>query len=139
MKLEKREVVENLKLRIKTYSKKPVLKSLIRGGSGSSAAQAVGGLKDNPSQIYDFIAEGGNYTKESPGAPIAYKLSYVKQGFPAAKVVLATEYQARSCDLTHPQFKITINNLKVILTPVICTISCEGHSLRNMGVCRRGA
>lgn len=107
-----------LEVKDKNIFEEASVKVLIKGGSGSSAAQAVGGLKDNPSQIYDFIAEGGNYSKESPGAPIAYKLSYVKEGFPTAKVVLSTEYQARSCDLTHPQFKITIKNLLVNLTPV---------------------
>lgn len=106
------------------------VKVLIKGGSGSTAAEAVGGLKDNPSQIYDFIATGGNYSKESPGAPIAYKLSYVKQGFPTAKVVLSTEYQARSCDLTHPQFKITIKNLLVNQVPLAGT---EGAHLEIWG------
>lgn len=106
------------------------VKVIIKGGSGSSAAEAVGGLKDNPSQIYDFIAEGGNYTKESPGAPIAYKLSYVKEGFPTAKVVLATEYQARNCDLAYPQYKITVNNLLVNLTPIAGT---EGPHLEIWG------
>ncbi len=107
-----------LEVKDKNIFEEASVKVLIKGGSGSSAAQAVGGLKDNPSQIYDFIAEGGNYTKESPGAPIAYKLSYVKQGFPTAKVVLSTAYQARSCDLTHPQFKITIKNLFISQTPL---------------------
>lgn len=122
-----------LEVKNKNIFEEASVKVIIKGGSGSSAAQAVGGLKDNPSQIYDFIAAGGNYSKESPGAPIAYKLSYVKEGFPTAKVVLSTEYQARSCDLTHPKFRITIDNLKVILTPVICTISCEGPHLEIWG------
>ncbi|WP_276391710.1 thiol-activated cytolysin family protein [Eudoraea chungangensis] len=93
------------------------VKVIIVGGDGNSAAQAVAGIADNPTQIYDFIAEGGNYSKDSPGAPISYKLSYVKEGFPTAKVVLSTEYQARNCDLAYPEYEITIVDLNVTNTP----------------------
>lgn len=106
------------------------VKVIIIGGSGSSAAQAVGGIKDNPAQIYDFIRDGGDYSKDSPAAPISYKLTYVKEGFPTAKVVLATEYQARNCDLAFPQFKITVNNLLVNQTPIAGT---EGPHLEIWG------
>lgn len=85
------------------------IKALIIGGSGASAAQTVGG--DSLSKIYDFIAEGGNYSQDSPGAPIAYKLSFVKQGFPAARVVLATEYQVRNCDVAYPEYLVTIKSI----------------------------
>ncbi len=85
------------------------IKALIIGGSGASAAQTVGG--DSLSKIYEFIAEGGNYSQDSPGAPIAYKLSFVKQGFPAARVVLATEYQVRNCDVAYPEYLVTIKSI----------------------------
>ena len=85
------------------------IKALIIGGSGASAAQTVGG--DSLSKIYEFIAEGGNYSQDSPGAPIAYKLSFVKQGFPVARVVLATEYQVRNCDVAYPEYLVTIKSI----------------------------
>lgn len=87
------------------------IKALIIGGSGESAAQAISGVENNPAQIYEYIAEGGNYSNDSPGAPLAYKLSYVKEGFPAAKVVLSTEYQIRDCDVAYPEFQVTIDKI----------------------------
>ena len=83
------------------------IKALIIGGSGSGAVQAING----PGEVYNFIAEGGNYSKDSPGAPLAYKLRYVREGFPVAKVVLATEYQVRDCDLAYPEFRVTIDKI----------------------------
>lgn len=83
------------------------IQALIIGGSGAGAVQAING----PGEVYNFISEGGNYSKDSPGAPLAYKLNYVKEGFPVAKVVLATEYQLRQCDLAYPEFLVTISKL----------------------------
>ena len=63
-------------------------------------------------KIYDYIAAGGNYSpEESPGSPLSYKLNYVKEGFPAANVVLATEYQSRNCDVAYPEYLATIVNI----------------------------
>lgn len=86
------------------------IKALIIGGNGASAAQTIGG--NSLEKIYDFIAEGGNYSQESPGAPLSYKLSYVKEGFPVANVVLSTEYQVRNCDLAYPEFQVTVKSIK---------------------------
>lgn len=83
------------------------IQALIIGGSGDGAVQAING----PGEVYNFIAEGGNYSKDSPGAPLAYKLNYVKDGFPVAKVVLATEYQIRDCDLAYPEYQVTIDKI----------------------------
>jgi len=91
------------------------VKATVIGGSGASATQVVNG----PQGVYDYISEGGNYSKDSPGAPLAYKLRYVKQGFPVAKVILATEYNIRSCDLAYPKYRITINDLYVAQTPAV--------------------
>ncbi|MDO1511174.1 thiol-activated cytolysin family protein [Maribacter confluentis] len=83
------------------------IQALIIGGSGDGAVQAING----PGEVYNFIAEGGNYSKDSPGAPLAYKLNYVKEGFPVAKVVLSTEYQIRDCDLAYPEYQVTIDKI----------------------------
>ncbi|RRQ48426.1 hypothetical protein DZC72_12010 [Maribacter algicola] len=83
------------------------IQALIIGGSGDGAVQAING----PGEVYNFISEGGNYSKDSPGAPLAYKLNYVKEGFPVAKVVLATEYQIRDCDLAYPEYQVTIDKI----------------------------
>lgn len=102
----KREGDFELDVDSKEILEKSSIKAIIIGGSGASAAQTIGG--DSLSKIYDFIAEGGNYSQDSPGAPLAYKLSYVREGFPAARVVLATEYQVRNCDLAYPQYELKL-------------------------------
>ncbi|QLG46400.1 thiol-activated cytolysin family protein [Costertonia aggregata] len=83
------------------------VKALVIGGSGSDAAQVVNGPKD----VYNYITEGGNYSKESPGAPLSYKLRYLKQGTPIARVVLASEYAVRECDVAYPVYNVTLISL----------------------------
>ncbi len=84
------------------------IKAVVIGGSAASAAQIVNG----PTEVYNYIAEGGNYSKESPGAPLSYKLRYLKAGTPVASVVLSSEYAVRTCDLAYPKFRIRITSLK---------------------------
>ncbi len=101
----------NVELNLDSDSKKIIktsnIKALVIGGSGASAAQIING----PQDVYDYIAEGGNYSKDSPGAPLAYKLRYVKEGFPVAKIVMATEYQIRNCDLAYPEYHAVISKI----------------------------
>lgn len=82
------------------------IKALVIGGSGSSAAQTVNG----PQEVYNYISEGGNYSKDSPGAPLSYKLRYIKNNA-VARVVLASEYFVRSCDLAYPVYEITLDRI----------------------------
>ncbi|WP_281540304.1 thiol-activated cytolysin family protein [Maribacter aestuarii] len=102
------------------------IKALIIGGSGSDAAQAING----PADVYKFIAEGGDYSKDSPGAPLAYKLRYIKKGTPVARVVLTSEYPIRTCDLAYPIFRISINSLRIADTPG----GLEGSHLEVYGI-----
>ncbi len=84
------------------------IKALVIGGSGASAAQAING----PAEVYEFISSGGNYSKDSPGAPLSYKLRYIKKGTPVARVVLTSEYNVRTCDLAYPSYKLEVNSVK---------------------------
>jgi thiol-activated cytolysin len=84
------------------------IKALVIGGSGASAAQAING----PADVYAFISTGGNYSKDSPGAPLSYKLRYIKKGTPVARVVLTSEYNVRTCDLAYPSYKLKIDHVK---------------------------
>lgn len=84
------------------------VKALVIGGSGSDAAQVVNG----PADVYNYISDGGNYSKESPGAPLSYKLRYLKQGTPVARVVLASEYAVRECYVAYPVYKVTLAKLE---------------------------
>ncbi len=84
------------------------IKALVIGGSGASAAQAING----PADVYSFISSGGDYSKDSPGAPLSYKLRYIKKGTPVARVVLTSEYNVRTCDLAYPSYKLKIDHVK---------------------------
>ena len=81
--------------------------ALVIGGSAEDAVAVIQG----PSGVYSYIINGGNYSTESPGAPLAYTLRYIREDFPVARVVLSSEYLARSCDLAYPKFKITIEEI----------------------------
>jgi len=118
----------NVAANYKETIEESTIKGLIIGGSGSDAAQTING----PSEVYAFISEGGNYSKDSPGAPLAYKLRFLKQGTPVARTVLSTEYPVRTCDLAYPRFRITLNSLRVVDTPGIG----EGSHLEIWGFLR---
>ncbi|MBT8308463.1 MAG: thiol-activated cytolysin family protein, partial [Maribacter sp.] len=80
------------------------VEALVLGGSAEDAVAAI----DGPSGVYSYIKNGGNYSSDSPGAPLAYTLRHVKEDFPIARVVLASEYVARNCDLAYPKYRIRI-------------------------------
>lgn len=84
------------------------VKALVIGGSGADAAQTING----PSEVYSFIAAGGEYSKDSPGAPLAYKLRFIKKGTPVARVVLTSEYQIRTCEFTSPTYRLEVDYVK---------------------------
>ncbi|WP_340201432.1 thiol-activated cytolysin family protein [Ascidiimonas sp. W6] len=80
------------------------IKALIVGGDGGGAAQAI----NSPQDVYKFISTGGNYSKDSPGAPLSYKLRYIKKGTPVARLVLSSEYPIRTCYEAYQKFGIEI-------------------------------
>ena len=83
------------------------IKALVIGGSGASASQTVSG----PEQVYNYITEGGDYSRDSPGAPLSYKLRFLKNNA-VARVVLATEYSVRQCDVAYPVYSIEMDYVK---------------------------
>jgi len=82
--------------------------AFILGGSGSEAAQAI----DSYDALIAFIKGGGNYTKDSPGAPIAYKLAYLKDNSPA-RLSFTTDYTVKECTRIGQQIQVTLSNIKV--------------------------
>ncbi|NJN26456.1 MAG: hypothetical protein HC819_11005 [Cyclobacteriaceae bacterium] len=83
------------------------IKALVIGGSGAEAAKTIKG----PEEVFSYIATGGNYSKDSPGAPLSYKLRYVKDNA-VARVVLGSEYTVRTCDLAYPEFSIEMVSIR---------------------------
>jgi thiol-activated cytolysin len=85
--------------------------AFILGGNGDEAATASIGTYD---QLKSFIAKGGNYTKDSPGAAIAFKLSYVRDNAPV-QVSYGSMYSRLDCSRVtqklHAVFEsITVDN-----------------------------
>ncbi|WP_298533857.1 thiol-activated cytolysin family protein [uncultured Algibacter sp.] len=84
------------------------VKALIVGGSSGDAAQVVSG----PEGVYNYIKEGGEYSADSPGAPLGYTLRYIKEGFPVANVVLSSQYNIRTCYEAYQRFHIELHGIK---------------------------
>lgn len=70
---------------------KSTMKVYVQGGSGKLASTAINGFSD----FKNYITEGGNFSKESPGAPISYKLRYIHDNT-IARVVFAASYPIRT-------------------------------------------
>jgi thiol-activated cytolysin len=83
------------------------IKALVLGGSGDSGTKVVSGIEG----LKEYIQDGGNYNKDSPGAPLSYKMRYLKDNS-VGKVVLSTEYAIRQCELNYPQYRIEIKSIK---------------------------
>jgi thiol-activated cytolysin len=84
--------------------------AFILGGDGSAAAKAV----DSYDALMTFIKDGGNYSKDSPGAPIAYKLSYLKDNSPA-RMSVTTDYDVQECVRVSQKVKVILENINVIV------------------------
>lgn len=82
------------------------IKGYVLGGSGSDAAQTITGMPG----VLAFIQNGGNFSKDSPGAALSYTLKNIKDNT-ISNVVLTTEYNVRQCDKIRSSFTITLNNL----------------------------
>jgi thiol-activated cytolysin len=80
----------------------------ILGGSGGDAA----GVIDGYDKLVDFLKGGGNYSKDSPGAPIAYKLAYLKDNAPA-RMSWSYAYQVKDCVRVSQKVQVTLKNIYV--------------------------
>ncbi len=66
---------------------KSTMKVYILGGSGAAAGATINGFEE----FKDYIQSGGNYSKSSPGAPISYKLRYIRDNS-IGKIVYSASY-----------------------------------------------
>lgn len=83
------------------------LKAYILGGSGSDAVRAVNGIEG----IAGFISSGGNYSKDSPGAALSYKLRYLK-GNSVANIILTSEYNVRQCQRVSNSYEVKLMHIE---------------------------
>ena len=80
--------------------------ALIYGGSGEDAVKTINGFQG----LKEFIERGGNYSKDSPGALISYKLRYLADNT-IGNVVLSSDYLVRNCVRISQKVKVTIKRL----------------------------
>ncbi len=81
------------------------MKVIFLGGSGASAVKAIGGYQG----FREAILEGAEYSPDSPGAPIAYKLAYLDNA--AASFNLTSEYNVRSCTATQGKLTASLTSI----------------------------
>jgi thiol-activated cytolysin len=75
----------------KEVLRQSTIRAFVLGGSGSDAAAVIDGFEG----LASYIKKGGSYSKDSPGAPIAYKLAYLDNA--VAKLAFTTDYAERVC------------------------------------------
>lgn len=82
--------------------------AFILGGSGSEAAKSLQGYDE----LMAFLQRGGDYSKESPGAPITFKLAYLEDNTPTW-VSFTKAYKVSDCARVSQNVQVTLNYIKV--------------------------
>lgn len=67
------------------------ISAVVLGGAGSDAVKTVFGIDG----LFQYLVDGGDYSKDSPGAPIAYKLAYLDNT--GVEFAFTTDYSERQC------------------------------------------
>jgi thiol-activated cytolysin len=105
------DVSGNVSVTYKDIVSRANITAYILGGSAGDAAQSI----DSYEGLMEFIKSGGNYSRQSPGAPIAYKLSYLADNAPA-RMSYAEEYQLEECVRVSQKVKVTLDSITAELT-----------------------
>jgi thiol-activated cytolysin len=87
---------------------KSKITAFILGGDASMAAKTI----DSYDALIEFIKNGGNYSRESPGAPIAYKLNYLEDNSPA-RMSYTTDYEVKECTRVSQKVRVSLNSIFV--------------------------
>ena len=82
--------------------------AFILGGDAGAAVQTI----DSYDGLIAFIKQGGNYSRQSPGAPIAYKLAYLKDNSPA-RMSFTTSYDVHDCVRVSQKVAVTLRSIAV--------------------------
>lgn len=102
------DVSGNVSVTYKDIVAQSSITAFILGGSGGDAAQSI----DSYDALIEFIQSGGNYSPESPGAPIAYKLAYLRDNAPA-RLSFSQDYQVKSCARVSQKVRVTLDSITV--------------------------
>ncbi|NUO51096.1 MAG: hypothetical protein HOV80_19745 [Polyangiaceae bacterium] len=82
------------------------IRAFVLGGSADDATGAIAGFEG----LIEYIKQGGSYSKESPGAPIAYKLAYLDNA--VTKLAFTTDYSERSCVKNEADVRVDLSRIK---------------------------
>jgi thiol-activated cytolysin len=102
------DVSGNVSVSYKDIISSSKITAFILGGDAGTAVQAI----DSYDALIAFIKGGGNYSKDSPGAPIAYKLNYLKDNSPA-RMSETTNYDVQTCNRVSQKIQITLDSIAV--------------------------
>lgn len=102
------DVSGNVSVTYKDMINQSKITAFILGGDAGAATQTI----DSYDALIQFIKDGGNYSRQSPGAPIAYKLSYLKDNSPA-RMSETTDYDVKTCDRVSQKVKVTLTSIAV--------------------------
>jgi thiol-activated cytolysin len=102
------EVSGNVSVKYRDIISKSKITAYILGGSGGQAAQTI----DSYDALIAFIKGGGDYSKDSPGAPIAYKLAYLKDNSPA-RMSFTQSYTVKDCVRVSQKVQVILKSITV--------------------------
>ncbi len=102
------DVKGDVSVTYKDMISKSKITAFILGGDAGTAVKTI----DSYESLIQFIKSGGNYSKESPGAPIAYKLSYLKDNSPA-RMSFTTDYEVKDCVRVSQRVRVVLSSIAV--------------------------
>jgi thiol-activated cytolysin len=82
------------------------IKAFVLGGSGSDATGIINGFEG----LVTYIEEGGDYSADSPGAPIAYKLAYLDNSVTA--LAFTTDYVEKNCYQNQGTIRVELTSVE---------------------------
>ncbi len=82
------------------------IRAFVLGGSGDDATGAINGFEG----LVAYIQNGGSYSPDSPGAPIAYKLAYLDNA--VTRLAFTTDYAERTCTTNRADLTLELKSLK---------------------------
>ena len=96
----------NVSFEHKQVLSESTIRAFVLGGSGDDATGAINGFEG----LVEYIQKGGNYSKDSPGAPIAYKLAYLDNA--VATLAFTTDYAERTCVKNRADMRVTLKGIE---------------------------
>ena len=82
------------------------IQAFVLGGDSDDAVGVVRGFDG----VVSYIKKGGNYSKASPGAPIAYKLAYLDNT--VTKLAFTTDYAEKECTKNQGSVRATLSGVR---------------------------